>query len=194
MPCNIAKCRKLVTQKKNKADTVPVNGLKQVNKLKILGVTFQENNRFNEHVKTKLMEANRCLFVLRTLHQEGYMLPNIDSLFAAIVLPKITYGLSVYAAPPPDLNTVQKFLARCYKRNYISHPVNVSELVVKSDLAIAKRICKQPSHPLFNLLPRLKESCLNLRNSRSLLPLLNTERYKKSSFLNRLHFQYQFAL
>ena len=67
MPCNIAKCRELVAQKKNKADTVSVNGLKQVDKLKILGVTFQENNRFNEHVKTKLMEANRCLFVLRTL-------------------------------------------------------------------------------------------------------------------------------
>ena len=137
MPCNTAKCRELVAQKKNQADTVPVNGLKQVNKLKILGVTFQENNRFNEHVKTKLMEANRCLFVLRTLCQEGYIKPDIDSLFAAIVLPKIAYGLSVYVASPPDLNTVQKFLTRCYKHNYISHPVNVSELVEKSDLAIA---------------------------------------------------------
>ena len=64
MPCNIAKSRGLVSQKKNKADTVPINGLKQVNRLKILGVTLQENNRFNEHVKNKLMEANRCLFVL----------------------------------------------------------------------------------------------------------------------------------
>ena len=105
MPCNRAKYRELVAQKKNKAaDTVPVNGLKQVNKLKILGVTLQENNRFNEHVKNKLMEANRCLFALRTLRQEGYMQPDIDSLFAAIVLPTITYGLSVYAASPPDLN------------------------------------------------------------------------------------------
>ena len=81
------------SQKKNKADAVPVKGLKQVNKLKILGVTFQENNRFNEHVQTKLMEANRCLLVLRTLRQDGYMQPDIDSLFAGIVLPKITYGL-----------------------------------------------------------------------------------------------------
>ena len=119
------------------------------------------------------MEANRFLFVLRTLRQEGYMQPDIDSLFAAIVLPKITYGLSVYAASSPELNTAQKFLTRCYKRNYISHHVNVSELVEKSDLAIANRIRKKPSHPLFNLLPRFKESSLNLRNPRSLLPLLN---------------------
>ena len=80
------------------------------------------------------------------------MQPDMDSLFAAIVLPKISYGVSVYAASPTDLDTVQKFLIRCYKRNYISHPVNVSELVVKLDLAIANRICKQPSYPLFNLL------------------------------------------
>ena len=47
-----------MAQKKNKADTVSINGLKQVNKLKIPGVTFQENNRFNEHVRNKLMETN----------------------------------------------------------------------------------------------------------------------------------------
>ena len=43
------------------------------------------------------MEANRCLTVLRTRRQEGYMQPDIDSLFAAIVPPEIMYGLSVYA-------------------------------------------------------------------------------------------------
>ena len=61
----------------------------------------------NEHVKQKLMEANRCLFSLCTLCQGGYMQPDLDSLFAAIVLPKITYGLSVYAASLPELNTMQ---------------------------------------------------------------------------------------
>ena len=86
------------------------------------------------------------------------MLPDIDSLFAATVLPKITYGLSVYAASPPDPNTVQKILTRCYKlNNYISH-----HLVEKSDLAIANRIRKQQSHPLFKLLPRFKEALLTL--------------------------------
>ena len=121
------------------------------------------------------------------------MQPDIDSLFAAIVLPKITYGLSVYAASPPDLNTVQNILTLCYKRNYISHHVNTSQLVEKSDPSLAKRIRKQRGHPLFNLLPRFKEASLHLRNSRSLLPRLITQRYK-SFFLNRLHFQYQLAL
>ena len=71
-----------------------------------------------------------------------------------------SHGLSVHAASPPDLNAVQKFLIRCYKRNYLSHPVNDSELVEKSDLAIANRTCEQPSYPLLNLFPRFKESSL----------------------------------
>ena len=54
MPCNIAKCRELVAQKKNKEDTIPVNGLKKVHKLKILGVTLQENNRF-DHITESLL-------------------------------------------------------------------------------------------------------------------------------------------
>ena len=57
MPCNKTKSHELVAKKKNKADTLPVNGLKQVNKLKIQGVTFQENNRFNEHVKQNLIDT-----------------------------------------------------------------------------------------------------------------------------------------
>ena len=112
-------------------------------------------------VKNKLMEANKCLFVLRTLHPTRHRFFVCSHCF----LPKITYGLSVYgAASPPDLNTVQKFLTRCtcYKRNHISHHVNVSELVEKSDLPTANRICKEPSHPLFNLLPRLKKAILTL--------------------------------
>ena len=39
----------------------------------------------------------------------------------------------------------------------------------KTDLATANRTSKQPSHHLFNLLPRFKERSLNLRNLRSLL-------------------------
>ena len=55
--------------------------------------------------------------------QEGYMQPDTDSLFAATVLSKISYGLSVYAASPPDLKTVQKFLSLLQRINYISHHV-----------------------------------------------------------------------
>lgn len=59
MPCNINKYNEVVIHKKTKVDMNSVISIKQVEKLKILGVTFQGKNRFNEHVKGKLTEANQ---------------------------------------------------------------------------------------------------------------------------------------
>ena len=87
----------------------PVNDFKQVESLKLLGITFQNNSRFTAHIKNKLLEANECLFVIRSLKKEGVCQDDIDHLFNDIVLPKLTYGLSVYAASKPELTTVQKF-------------------------------------------------------------------------------------
>ena len=95
----------------------PVNDIKQVESLKLLGISFQNNSRFAVHIKNKLLEANKCIFVIRSLKKEGYCQDDIDHLFNVIVLPKLTYGLSVYAVSKLELTTVQKFLCRCnYKR------------------------------------------------------------------------------
>ena len=39
--------------------------INQFENLTMLGVTFQPNCRFTEHIKAKLSEAYRCLYVLR---------------------------------------------------------------------------------------------------------------------------------
>ena len=61
-----------------------------------------------------------------------------------------------------DHNTVQEFFTRCYNRNYISHHGNVSELVEKTDLAIANRTSQQPSHPLLTFCLVLKKALLTV--------------------------------
>ena len=60
----------------------PVNNIMQVSCLKVLGVTFQ---RFNEHTKVKLQEANKCLYVIRCLRKEAYQQPDIDYVFRSIL-------------------------------------------------------------------------------------------------------------
>ena len=97
MQCNLKQCKELCTNCSNSQ----IDHITQVDSLKILGVTFQSNCRFTEHIRSNLVEANRCLFVIRSLRKEGYNQADIDHLFASIVLPKITYGLSVYAASSP---------------------------------------------------------------------------------------------
>ena len=78
----------------------------------VLGVTLQSNHRFNEHIKVKLQEANKCLYVIRCFRKEGYQQPDVDYVFRSTVLPKPMYGLPVYASSIPELTTVQNFLQR----------------------------------------------------------------------------------
>ena len=88
--------------------------------LPILGVTFQENCKYSEHGRAKLIKANKCLFVLRSLRKERFSKGEVDHLFSALVLPNFTYGLPVYGAVDSDLTVIQHFLDRCFKRKYTS--------------------------------------------------------------------------
>ena len=55
-----------------------------LNCLKVLGVTLQSNHRFNEHIKVKLQEANKCLYMIRRLRKEGYQQPDVDYVFRSL--------------------------------------------------------------------------------------------------------------
>ena len=92
--------------------------------------------------------------------KEGYNQVEIAHLYRSLVLPKISYGLPVYAASVPELNTVHKFLRRCRKRRYISYATDIYDLLEKTDRSISKKISCLPTHPLYNLCPELK----NLQN------------------------------
>ena len=49
------------------------------------------------YIYDKLIQANKCLYVIRTLRLEGYHQREVDYLFQSIVLPN-RYGLSVYGS------------------------------------------------------------------------------------------------
>ena len=82
MVCNPCKCKELVVRKKNHNVLYsPINNIPQCNSFVLLGVTLQNDVKFNEHVRTKLVKANKCLHVLRTLRKEHYSQAEIDHLY-----------------------------------------------------------------------------------------------------------------
>ena len=133
MPCNLSKCKELVLKKKEQASPSPI-GKYRAGRISsaTCGVTFQGNGRFTEHIQRKLFEAKKCLYVLRSLTKEGYNQVETDHLFQYLVLPKISYGLPVYAASVPELNTVQQFLHRCHKCRFISYAIDIYDLLGKT--------------------------------------------------------------
>ena len=104
MSCNPVKCKELTFYRKgNNGCYSPIAMIPRCNEVVILGVTFQFDRKFPTHVKSKLIKANKCLFILRSLRKEGYKQTEIDLLFNTLVLPNITYALSLYAASESDL-------------------------------------------------------------------------------------------
>ena len=69
--------------------------------------------------------------MLKSLRKEGYNQVEIDHLFQS--LSKISYGLPVYAASVPELNTVQQFLRRCHKGRFLSYVIDIYDLLEKTD-------------------------------------------------------------
>ena len=133
----------------------------------ILGVTFQENCKYSEHVRAKLIKANKCLFVLRSLRKERFSQVDVDCLFSALVLLNFTYGLSVYCAVDSDLTVIQNFLDRCFKSKYISKRMDIRELLVMADKKLFKVRPVDPDCPLSNIIPKKKDTKYQLRNKTS---------------------------
>ena len=105
----------------------------------------------------KLIKANKCLFILRSLRKEGYSQAELDHLFSSIVLPSITYGLPVYAgASEAELTAMQCFLDRCYKRKYTSKSFSIKHLLQKQDRKVFRKVSGIDRHPLRGLLPKKK--------------------------------------
>ena len=96
--------------------TAQVNDILQCTKLPILVVLFQENCKYSEHVRARLIKPNKCLFVLRPLRKEGFSQGEVDHLLSTLVLPHFTYGLPVYGAVDSDLMVIQNFMDRCFKK------------------------------------------------------------------------------
>ena len=102
-------------------------------------------------IKAKLGEANRCLYVIRGLRKEGYNQEDIDLFFKSVVLSKLTYALPVYGACNAELNVIQSFLNRCFRRHYTSKLFNIHELLEQFDKRLFHKIRVNACHPLHSL-------------------------------------------
>ena len=75
---------------------------------------------------------------MRSSRKEGFSQGEIDLLFSALVLPKFTYGLSVYGNVDSGLTVIQNFLDRCFERKYTSKRMDIRELLEKTDKQLFK--------------------------------------------------------
>ena len=87
---------------------------------------------------------------------------NINHLFQSLVLPKISYGLPVYASSVSELNTVQEFLRRCLKRCFISYTIDIYYFLEKKKKK-KKQTSQSPRRLVAHLLIRCIICCPHVR-------------------------------
>ena len=63
MSSNSSTCKRLTIRKIGYNQLVSMNNIPQCKEFPILGVTFQDNCRFTNHVRGKLIKANKCLLL-----------------------------------------------------------------------------------------------------------------------------------
>ena len=116
--CNPSKCKANVFSIGRMSIFPVVSGISQTRALSVLGVTFHEDCRFTTHVRNKLIKANKFLFILRS-RRVCLKQAELDYLFQSLVIPNLSYGLSVYGAVlMQSVRLGTAFLDRCHKRRY----------------------------------------------------------------------------
>ena len=72
MSCKTSKCKELCMAKKGVTpDFPPLCGIEQSDSFTLLGVTLQNDCKFSSHVKGKLREANKGVYILRSRRKDG---------------------------------------------------------------------------------------------------------------------------
>lgn len=102
------------------------NSLDKVNMQRDLGVIFQENMSFTEHITTKIQDAMKVMgFIVR--NSRNFSVEVCLRLFDALVLPRIEYGSVIwsplYNVWIDSIEGVQRrFLKHMYFRRYGHYP------------------------------------------------------------------------
>ena len=129
-------------------------------------------------VNLQLIEANKCLDVLRTHRKEQYSPADIDHLFTSLILPNFIYGLPVYGASEPNLNVIQNFLD-VIRAVLFFYPVFIliKDLLKTQDCKIFKKVTSINNNPLAPYIHSKNVGSYDLRKKQCASPKIKTVRF-----------------
>ena len=163
----------------------PIDDLSAVTKIKLLGIVFQRNFLFTEHVKCLISHCKSLLYLLKDLRIHKASMQDLEKLFNAVILSRIRYGISVYGCDQRALQKVNCFLQKCHIRNYISKPISAYDLLKTEDTRILNNILSSANHPLRAYILTHKKSGRTRHNFFGIRPRTFTKLFL-NSFCNRI--------
>ena len=131
-------------------------GVTRVTSLKTLGVTLMNNFSMADHVSNVLASSGQSLYALRILRSNGMSEKNLQTIFCASVIAKLTYASPAWwgFANADVRGRIHAFIRRSIKAGFCPGDMpSFQELSEKSDDKLFRSVTSIETHPLHIFLP-----------------------------------------
>ena len=190
MQVNLTKTWELLLRgKTTRTPPEPLEIIGRKEKLKLLGVTFEQVPvHWDTHIDYLLSKASSRLYILRICKYYGYTIANLDLLFQSLILSVFVYAIEVWGCAfySKYLSRIDKLFGRCYKLGYCLKQHSILDIRRDRDMKLWRRI-SSTNTALSDLLPPQRTRQLRTRSHNYILPRVQTSRFK-SVFINRCLF------
>ena len=144
---------------------------------------------FHSHVNYLLSVCSQRLYLLKLLRQQGLPHHELDTVYSAIIVNRLTYALPVWAGfLTSDLtNRFNSMWKKCFKYGYSKQCNSFSKLIELADDKFFTAINK-PAHCAHYLLPPIKPvRSLRSRGHNYTLPKCKYSQYKNTYVCRHLY-------
>lgn len=195
---NLKKCKELrisFSRTPSSHDNVTINGstIEVVGSINVLGVTLQNNLKWNSHVSNIVKKASKRLFFLIQLKRAGVSTDELVKFYRACVQPVLLYACQVFHySLPKYLNITLERVQKRALRIIFGYDLHYSELLDLSNLSslenrraelsqnLFSKIAEDPQSHLYDRLPlNNTSSSISLRNKKPMyIPICKTDRFR----------------
>lgn len=120
----------------------------------ILGIHFQADCSFRLHRKKLLATLRSYLYIIRDLRHKNKSQKEIDTVFNALIISRVRYGIATYASDIKSLEKIHTFLERCHEKGYTSIKHSAHRILEQEDFRLTQNILKNSRHPLHDYITR----------------------------------------
>ena len=164
----------------------PIPNINLKSRLKILGITLENvPDKWDIHFEEIIGRAAGRMYILRVCKYYGMSTNQLNLLFNSLIMSLFIYGVELWGGTYNKyINQIEKFISGAYRNGYIAEKFNFSEVISDRDRKLWMKIINNKDNALQELLPNKLNRPLRQRGHEFELPIIRTERYKRS-FINR---------
>ena len=155
MTLNDGKTKEVLLSSKKGQQPRTIPGVERVTSRKILGVIFDENLSFKEHITAICKASVSCLYLLLRLKRLNYTAEELKLFHNSLVISRLSYCASVWGGTYSYLlDQIDRVQNKARFFGIIDKIETIREIIGKSDQGLLRKITETGYlHQLYHLLP-----------------------------------------